>query len=214
MDYLTIIDKAAQYVKLKLFDFEEGGHDWLHTYRVWQTTKLLAMHTKCNKTVAELGALFHDIADAKFTNGDETIAIKLTENWLQQEHLGRNIISAVLHIVKHVSWRKQYEFDAVDYPELAIVQDADRLDAIGAIGIARAFSYGGFAKRPIIVPSSEVNQLNDMEDTISHFYEKLLHIKDSLHTKHAKAIAYERHEFMLQFLNQIQKEVSLSSHDE
>ena len=141
-------------------------------------------------------------------------SIKLTENWLQQEHLGRNIISAVLHIVKHVSWRKQYEFDAVDYPELAIVQDADRLDAIGAIGIARAFSYGGFAKRPIIVPSSEVNQLNDMEDTISHFYEKLLHIKDSLHTKHAKAIAYERHEFMLQFLNQIQKEVSLSSHDE
>lgn len=202
-----LIEKAAKYVKNRLIHFEESGHDWFHTYRVWQTAKEIANHTDCDLKIVELGALFHDIADAKFNKGDETLAVTQTEQWLMHENAEKQTIESVLHIVKNISWRKQYQFSPNQYPELAVVQDADRLDAIGAVGIARAFSFGGFAKRPIHIPDSEKERVQGKQDTISHFYEKLLYIKDSLHTNHARHLAKGRHEFMLQFLNQINKEL-------
>jgi uncharacterized protein len=203
-----LISKAARFVESKLIESDESGHDWNHTQRVWQLTKQIAMHTKCNIEIAELGALFHDIADAKFHNGDESIGGITTQHWLSENTDNTTLIKEVTFIVNHVSYRKKYIPDINKYPELSIVQDADRLDAIGAIGIARAFSYGGFKNRPLYSMSK-----NGSQNTIAHFYEKLLHLKDQMNTKFGKELAEERHDFIVAFLNQFQKEVNISTNN-
>lgn len=206
MDDQNLIEKAAEYVESKLSTSDEGGHDWHHTKRVWNVTKYLTEANNCNKTIAELGALFHDIADAKFHNGDETVGEKITQNWLQKNKVNLDIVERVVFIVNHVSFRKKYKPNLKNELELAIVQDADRLDAIGAIGIARAFSFGGYKNRPLY---STTNQTNS---TIDHFYDKLLLLSSQMNTEAARKIAIEKHNFMKAFLDQFNKETNLENH--
>lgn len=201
-----IIQKAAQYVKSKQSGFKEAGHDWFHTLRVWKMAVRLAEQIKCDLTVVHLASLFHDIADAKFTGGEEMDGPAIAREWMQKEKIDPEIIEKVAHIIANISWRKQHTAVLAKNPEFAIVQDADRLDAIGAIGIARAFSYGGFKSRPIFIPTSERNEFDPNNDTISHFYEKLLLLKETLNTAPAREIARERHQFMIAFLNQFNRE--------
>lgn len=199
----SLINDAAQFVKSKLKKADESGHDWNHTFRVWQLTKNIAQQTRCKMEVAELGALFHDIADAKFHDGDELVGEKITHNWLRNNTKDINLIEKVVFIVNYVSYRKKYRPNIDTQTELAIVQDADRLDAMGAIGIARAFSFGGFKNRPLYSYSE-----NNSENTIAHFHEKLLHLKDLMNTPAAKLLAKERHDFMILYLDHFQKEIN------
>ena len=198
----SIIKKAAEYVRSIQIKADESGHDWHHTERVWLNTKYLATKIECNTEVAELGALFHDIADAKFHNGDETIGAALTKEWLENQFYDKEKIDTVVFIVDHVSFRKKYKPNPKTHPELSVVQDADRLDAMGAIGIARAFSYGGYKQRPLYTAN-----FKEASSTIGHFYEKLLTLYKLMNTEPAKELAKERHDFMVSFLEQFQKDI-------
>jgi uncharacterized protein len=199
----NLIEKAAIFVENQLTNSDESGHDWAHTYRVWQYTKHISKSVSCNKLVAELGALFHDIADAKFHNGNENIAEEITRNWLSENTKDKASIEKVIFIINHVSFRKKYTPNTDEYPELVIVQDADRLDAIGAVGIARAFSFGGYKNRPLYNTNG-----SQSKNTIAHFYEKLLKLSPQMNTTVGKELAKERHVFMQQFLHQFEKEVN------
>jgi uncharacterized protein len=198
----SIIKKAAAHVKSIQYNADESGHDWLHTERVWLNTQFLANKIDCDIEIAELGAIFHDIADAKFHEGDETIGANLTRKWLEDQSCDTDKIDKIIFIIDHVSFRKGYIPDSKKYPELAIVQDADRLDAIGAIGIARAFSYGGYKQRPLY--NSDPDKSGT---TIGHFHEKLFKLKELMNTKPGKKLAEERHNFMLDFHEQFNKDI-------
>lgn len=212
-----IISDTIAFVKRALED-AETGHDWFHTERVWKTAKAIASIEGGNILVIELAALLHDIADAKFHNGNENLAVEISENFLKDCAIEENIMRKVLFIIKHLSFRKRKKQPQNLPLEFKIVQDADRLDAIGAIGIARAFNYGGFKNNPMyhpdIPPHSIHNQTFEKhlrETSINHFYEKLLLLKDLMHTHTAKTIAKERHDFMLLFLRQFQKELDIKN---
>jgi uncharacterized protein len=195
-----IIEKTAQFVRRQL-ENAEGGHDWNHIERVRKVALHIAnAEQKGDLLVIELAALLHDIADAKFHNGDETIGPRMAGEFLQSVNLHEDLTGHVINIIEHISFRKRFTvgFDSI---ELRIVQDADRLDAIGALGIARAFSYGGFKNRPLYDPDNVSS-----DDTIGHFYEKLLLISKLMNTETAKKLAFERHEFMEKFLEQFYKE--------
>jgi uncharacterized protein len=203
-----IISKTITYVKHELAD-AEGGHDWWHIYRVWKTSIDIAKNENANLLVVELAALLHDIADSKFHEGDETIGPAMAGQFLKSIGVDPLIIKQVLHIIENISFKGgNYKRDFTTI-ELDIVQDADRLDAIGAIGIARAFSYGGFKNRSLYNPdiSPELNMTkdeykNNSAPTINHFYEKLLLLKDRMNTVTGKIMAKNRHEFMLLYLEQ------------
>lgn len=215
-----IIEKTAQFVRRQL-EHAEGGHDWNHIERVRKVALHIAKaEQKGDLLVIELAALLHDIADAKFHNGDETIGPKMAGEFLQSVNLPEDLTGHVINIIEHISFRKRFAggFDSI---ELRIVQDADRLDAIGALGIARAFSYGGFTNRPLYDPGEsgtesipsgvESHQETgpgkaSSNHTIGHFYEKLLLISKLMNTETAKKLASERHEFMERFLEQFYKE--------
>ena len=139
----NIINKTIQFVKQKL-ENAEGGHDWFHIERVYKNAILIASTEKCNEIVVKLGALLHDIADSKFHNGDETVGPKVAREFLESEGVSEEIIIAVIHIIENISFKGGNFDKKFTSKELEIVQDADRLDAIGAIGIARTFNYGGF----------------------------------------------------------------------
>jgi uncharacterized protein len=207
-----LIIKTIAFVKEKLND-AEGGHDWFHIERVYKNAILIARETECDLTVVQLGALLHDIADSKFHNGDETIGPKTARAFLEKENVSENTIAHVVNIIENISYKGgnfERKFSSV---ELDIVQDADRLDAIGAIGIARAFNYGGFKNRALYNP--EIEPITNMTKeeykknsapTINHFYEKLLLLKDKMNTEKGKEIATERHRFMETFLAQFYAE--------
>jgi uncharacterized protein len=206
------IENTIEFVKEKL-EGAEAGHDWFHIERVWKLSRKIAEGENCNNEVVELGALLHDIADPKFHNGDETIALKVSREFLENEDVSENTIEQVLFIIKNISFKNRGEAPK-DLPlELKIVQDADRLDAIGAIGIARTFNFGGFKNNLMYHPDIEPKLNMSKEEykksdgtTVNHFYEKLLLLKDLMNTDKGKELAQERHDVMLKFLNQFYKE--------
>ncbi|QKJ62110.1 HD domain-containing protein [Flavobacterium sp. M31R6] len=212
MSNLDLINKTILFVKEKLAN-AEGGHDWFHIQRVYKNALLIARGENCDETVVKLGALLHDIADSKFHAGDETVGPKVAREFLESEGVSESIISHVIQIIDNISFKGGKTEKTFSSIELDIVQDADRLDAIGAIGIARAFNYGGFKNRtmydPQIAPNlhmSKEEYKNSQAPTINHFYEKLLLLKDKMNTETGKQIAEQRHHYMQGFLGQFYAE--------
>ncbi|HKL89728.1 MAG TPA: HD domain-containing protein [Allomuricauda sp.] len=209
-----LIQNTIDFVKEELQN-AEGGHDWFHIERVFNTSKLLLKHEQGDALVVQLAALLHDIADPKFHGGDESIGPKTAKTFLESESVDGETIDHVVNIIKHMSFKNSLEKEPEKFTskELQIVKDADRLDAIGAIGIARAFNYGGFKNRELHNPAIPPNLNMTKEEykkskapTINHFYEKLLLLKDKMNTASGKNLAEERHQFMLDYLNQFYKE--------
>ncbi len=207
-----LIENTISFVKEKL-QGAEAGHDWFHIERVWKLSKKIAETENCNFLVVELSALLHDIADSKFHNGDETLALQISRGFLENQNVPEEIIGQVLFIIKNISFKNRGEAPENLPVELKIVQDADRLDAIGAIGIARTFNFGGFKNNVMYHPEIPPNLNQTKEEykksdgtTINHFYEKLLFLKDLMNTEKGKEIASERHDFMLKFLDEFYKE--------
>ncbi|MBL4677036.1 MAG: HD domain-containing protein [Mucilaginibacter sp.] len=214
MENKDIIDRTVDFVKETLKN-AEGGHDWWHIQRVWTNTKKIAATENCDQLIVELAALLHDIADSKFHNGDEEIGPATATSFLKSINADAAVVEHVAQIIRHMSFKASFDKTTFHSPELAVVQDADRLDAIGAIGIARAFTYGGHKGReifnPDIVPNLHMTKeqyKNTTAPTINHFYEKLLLLKDKMNTETGKQIALQRHSFMEQFLEQFYSEVS------
>ena len=209
---MILIDKTIAFVKEKL-DNAEGGHDWFHIERVYKNSILIAQEEECDLTVVKLGALLHDIADSKFHDGDETIGPKTARTFLESENVFEETINHVINIIENISFKGGNFENKFSSKELEIVQDADRLDAIGAIGIARTFNYGGFKNRALYNPSiapnlnmSKEEYKNSTSPTLNHFYEKLLLLKDKMNTATGKKIALERHKYMENFLSQFYAE--------
>lgn len=212
MNNPDLINKTILFVKQKL-ENAEGGHDWFHIERVYKNALQIAVGEICDTTVVKLGALLHDIADSKFHNGDETIGPKIAREFLESESVDEATIQNVINIIENISFKGGNTEKTFSSLELNIVQDADRLDAIGAIGIARAFNYGGFKNRPLYNPNiapklrmSKEEYKNSQAPTINHFYEKLLLLKDKMNTETGKQIAQERHRYMEGFLSQFYAE--------
>ena len=208
----STIDNTVEFVKKKL-EGAEAGHDWFHIERVWKLAKKIAETESCNQEVVELSALLHDIADPKFHNGDETIAPKISRAFLEQQNVPDETIEKVLYVIENISFKNRGNAPIEPSLELQIVQDADRIDAIGAIGIARTFNFGGFKNNPMYDPAIEPNLGMSKEEykksngtTINHFYEKLLLLKDLMNTEKGKKMAEERHNYMLNFLDEFYKE--------
>ena len=206
------IESCITFVK-KTLAGAEGGHDWFHIERVWRNAKLIASSEECDLEVVELAALLHDIADSKFHEGDEEIGPKKAREYLTIAGIGSRKVNHIVAIIENVSFKGGHNARNHSSIELDIVQDADRLDAIGAIGIARTFNYGGFKNRAIYDPSITPNLNMSKEEykkstapTINHFYEKLLLLKDLMNTESGKRIAEQRHQYMEGFLNQFYNE--------
>lgn len=210
MNQEQIISKTINFVKEQLKN-AEGGHDWFHVERVYKNTLLLSKSEDVNTLVVQLAALLHDIADSKFHDGDESIGPRKALNFLKSLAIADDMIAEVVFIIKNMSFKNSLgENSAIEKSiEFQVVQDADRLDAIGAIGIARCFNYGGFKNRVLYDPEIQPN-LNLTKEaykksdspTINHFYEKLLLLKDQMNTETGRNIAQKRHEFMEQYLDQ------------
>jgi uncharacterized protein len=208
MDDHAVIRGVACEVRDRLAG-ESSGHDWWHSRRVWKMADHLAQGTGANALVVQLAALLHDIADWKFHDGDETAGPRVARSLLGKYGLTDETVDAVCAIIPEISFKGAGVPDAPSTLEGQIVQDADRLDAIGAIGIARAFAYGGHAAQQLhdpdrspVVHASKEAYFASRNTTINHFYEKLLLLKDRLHTARAKQIALQRHEFMESYLRQ------------
>ena len=207
-----IINKTIDFVKAQLIH-AEGGHDWFHTERVYKNALLISKNENVDTFVVSLGALLHDIADSKFHNGDETIGPEIASAFLHKLNVDSKVVAHVVNIIENISFKGGNESQKFRSLELDVIQDADRLDAIGAIGIARCFNYGGFKNRalydPEISPKLNMNKAEykgSTAPTINHFYEKLLLLKDKMNTKTAILIASERHRFMELYLEQFYKE--------
>ena len=208
----NLINDTIAFVKKEL-ENAEGGHDWFHIERVYKNAVLIAKGENCDILIVQLGALLHDIADSKFHDGDETVGPKKARLFLESKNVSENTITHVVNIIENISFKGGHETKKFSSLELNIVQDADRLDAIGAIGVARTFNYGGFKNRVIYNPEIKPNLNMSKEEyknsdapTINHFYEKLLLLKDKMNTKTGKEIAAQRHDFMELFLNQFYAE--------
>ena len=214
MNVQDLINQTKLYVKTQL-QGAEAGHDWSHIERVYHNSMRIAKTEEADELVVALGALLHDIADSKFHNGDEEIGPKMASEFLGTLGLDKQIQDRVVDIVTDISFKnslseKQPKSKSI---ELQVVQDADRLDAIGAIGIARAFNYGGYKNRPLYDPEISPNLKMTKEEykrsnnpTINHFYEKLLLLRDQMNTVTGRELAEERHKFMLDFLDRFQTE--------
>ncbi len=209
---MQIINNTILFVKNQL-THAEGGHDWFHIERVYKNALLIAEEEECDLTVVKLAALLHDIADFKFHGGDETVGPKTARTFLESQNVSEDIILHVIAIIENISFKGGNFEKKFNSKELEIVQDADRLDAIGAIGIARTFNYGGFKNRPLynsnIQPNlnmSKEEYKNSESPTLNHFYEKLLLLKDKMNTETGKKIAQKRHDFMVTFLSQFYAE--------
>lgn len=213
IDTENIIQHTATYVKQTLQN-AEGGHDWWHIHRVWTNAQKILQTEQADRLTVELAALLHDIADSKFHGGDEEIGPRTATAYLQSINVDPEVISHVENIIRHMSFKAGFDGPGFYSTEMGIVQDADRLDAIGAIGIARVFTYGGFKGREIYNPEIEPNLNMTKEEyknmaapSINHFYEKLLLLKDKMNTAAGKQMAEQRHRFMLTYLQQFYSEV-------
>lgn len=209
----TIVKKTITFVKETLAG-AEGGHDWYHIERVWKTARYIReKEGEGDILTIELAALLHDISDAKFNGGDDEKGSRLAAEFLIAQGLEQKIVEHIQSIIKHVSYKGGFSQNQINSIEFQIVQDADRLDAIGAIGIARAFNYGGFKNRPIHKPEMPLQEYEDSKayhksdaPTINHFYEKLLKLKDLMNTPTGIEMATERHNYMLRFLDRFYSE--------
>ena len=208
----SIIDQTVEFVKLTLQD-AESGHDWWHIQRVWNNSRLIVKTEQADMLTVELAALLHDIADSKFHNGDEELGPGIAGDFLTKIGLENSTIVHVQQIIRNMSFKASLGEVRFSSIEMNIVQDADRLDAIGAIGIARAFTYGGYKNREIFNPDikpalnmSKEEYKNSAAPTINHFHEKLLLLKDKMNTNTGKRIAEDRHQFMLAYLEQFNDE--------
>ena len=204
--------KTIDFVKEKVKNYD-AGHDWWHIERVWRNAQYINQFEQGDAFIIDLAALLHDIADAKFFNGDENIGPDLAKEYLKTNHIDLIVIEQVGQIIENMSFRKSLGLVEFHSNELDIVQDADRLDAIGAIGIARAFTYGGYKNRELYNPEmpplttiSQEEYKKSTSPTINHFYEKLLLLKDKMKTMTGKRLAAERHIFMEKYLDQFYKE--------
>jgi len=206
MNKQEILDKIAALVKNRL-DGEGSGHDWWHVYRVWKMTRHIGSKEGADMFVAELAALLHDIADHKFHGGDDTVGPAVAKELLSAENVPGDVTDHVCEIIMTLSFKGAGVVTEMRTLEGKVVQDADRLDAIGAIGIARAFAYGGHKNRPLHIPG-ETPVLHQSKEayfksngpSINHFYEKLLLLKDRMNTRIGKEIAEGRHHFMEEYL--------------
>ena len=213
MNKKQIILNTIDFVKETL-EGAEGGHDWFHIERVYKNALLIAKEEKVDLFIVQLGALLHDIADAKFYDGDESIGPKKAQEFLLSQQVEGEVIAHIENIILFISYKSSFDpSKSFSSPELNVIQDADRLDAIGAIGIARCFNYGGFKNRALYDPKIEPNLEMTKEQykksntpTINHFYEKLLLLKDKMNTKTGQLLAKERHVFMEGFLHQFYDE--------
>ena len=213
MTNTQIIEETIAFVKETLKG-AEGGHDWFHIQRVFKNTLLIAKDEKVDVLVVSLGALLHDIADAKFNGGDETVGPRMAKDFLISLGVDKKAIEHVVKIIENISFKSSLDSKkSFESKELQVVQDADRLDAIGAIGIARAFNYGGYKNREIYNPEIAPNLQMTKEEykksqapTINHFYEKLLLLKDKMNTESGNKLAEKRHQFMMDYLEQFYKE--------
>jgi len=212
MNKQLIISNTETFVKTTLKN-AEGGHDWFHILRVWNNAKLISKNENVDAFIVELGALLHDIADSKFYNGDETVGPKMAREFLESQLVEETVIIHIEQLINNISYKGGNFKQTFNSPELDVVQDADRLDAIGAVGIARCFNYGGFKNRQLYNPEVPPNLTMTKEEykkseapTINHFYEKLLLLKDRMNTVSGKKIAEERHQYMETFLQQFYNE--------
>jgi uncharacterized protein len=214
MNDAEIVEKTIAFVKNTLKD-SEGGHDWFHIQRVFANTLQIAKEEKIDLLVVSLAALLHDIADAKFHDGDEEIGPAKAAAFMAELQISEKRREHVVQIIRHMSFKNSLERkdSTFDSRELQVVRDADRLDAMGAIGIARAFNYGGFSGRklydPEVAPIPKMDKAlykNNTGPTLNHFYEKLLLLKDLMHTEPGKKLAKKRHQYMLGFLEEFYRE--------
>ncbi len=208
----SIIDQTQDYVK-KTLEGEGSGHDWWHVYRVWKMAQHIVKEEGADSFIVELAALLHDIADWKFNDGDVTAGSKVAREWLEKLKVQKDVINHICEIIEETSFKGAGVKFKMRTIEGMIVQDADRLDAIGAIGIARTFAYGGHKGKEIYNPNIKPELHNTFEQyqksvgpTINHFYEKLLLLKDLMNTTSAKKIARERHKYMKSYLDRFYKE--------
>jgi len=208
----AIIQKTKEFVQ-KTLEKAEAGHDYWHILRVLKMAKKINAKENGNSFIVQLGALLHDIADSKFHNGDETIGPKIAQDFLESLKVNKKEIEHIVKIIENISFKNTFSGQIFTSKELEIIQDADRLDAIGAIGIARAFVYGGHKNNLIYDPKFTPKENLSKEEykkgktaTINHFYEKLLKLKDLMNTSTGKELATERHQFMLDFLAQFYRE--------
>jgi uncharacterized protein len=212
MNKEDIIKQTIEFVKAVLTD-AEGGHDWWHIYRVWKSAKQIAQSEEVDLFVVELGALLHDIADSKFHDGDETVGPRKAREFLESLQVDEATIMHIENIIVNISFKGGNQDQKFRSDELDVIQDADRLDALGAIGIARTFNYGGHKNREIYNPDIKPNLNMTKEEyknsdapTLNHFYEKLLLLKDRMNTESGKRMAEQRHEFMKLYLEQFYQE--------
>lgn len=209
MDKELVLEKVRDYVRLTLKE-AESGRDWWHIQRVVSNALLISESEEVDVFIVELGALLHDIADAKFNGGDDIVGSQKAHDFLLSLSLPGDVVEHVTSIVRHVSFKGGSEVCDFSSPEFHVVQDADRLDALGAIGIARTFIYTGHVGREIYNPdnpprlemSKEEYYSNEKGTAINHFYEKLLLLKDRMHTQTGKSLAEKRHVFMEHYLKQ------------
>ncbi|SFF83305.1 HD domain-containing protein [Pontibacter chinhatensis] len=212
MNSVSIVAATEEYVQKKLSG-EGSGHDWWHVLRVCNNARTIAKKENADLFVVDLAALLHDIGDHKFHNGDETVGPRLAREWLEQQQVEEKTIEHVCSIIRDLSFKGAGTSSDMPTLEGKVVQDADRLDAIGAMGIARAFAYGGHKNREMYNPSIKPVLHDSFEayksstaPTINHFYEKLLLLKDRMHTETARQMAAQRHQYMVDFLNQFYAE--------
>ena len=212
-----IIQNTETFVKETLKN-AEGGHDWFHMERVFKNAKKIAASEEVDDFIVALGALLHDIADSKFHDGDETVGPRLAREFLKKQQVPEEVILHVENIIKWISFKGGNEEQRFNSRELDVVQDADRLDALGAIGIARTFNYGGHKGRPLFDPGIKPNLHMSKEEyksssapTVNHFYEKLFLLKDRMNTETGKKLALERHKFMEDFMEQFYREWGINS---
>ena len=208
MNKKKIINNTEIFVKKKLLG-EGSGHDWWHIKRVWDLAKSIAKDEKVDLFTVELGALLHDIADWKFTDGDESVGPNLAEEWLISQGVEKNTVRTVKEAIEDISFKGAGVTRKNRSKEGEVIQDADRLDAIGAMGIARCFAYGGHKNREIYNPEikyvmhqTSEEYKNNSGPSVNHFYEKLFLLKDLMNTKTAKKIAVGRHKFMKEYLDE------------
>jgi uncharacterized protein len=210
MNKRKIIEKTEQYVR-SLLENDAGGHDWWHIERVRRIGVSLAKKEHADEYIVEMAALLHDVADEKIA-GSEEKGFKIVSEWLDQMQLTNREKEQIHDVISSVSFKGGHG-KKPNTIEGMVVQDADRLDAIGAIGIARTFMYAGNRGHLMYDPDLPYREKMTKEEyrqgrstAINHFYEKLLKLKDLMNTESAKQMASERHEFMEQFLQQFYKE--------
>jgi uncharacterized protein len=217
LDSNQIIEKTEKYVQ-DFFQEEATGHDWWHTHRVKKLALKIAKEERADLFIVEMAALLHDIGDYKFFGGDEKKALEVVDKYLNSLSLESFFIKKILDIINNISFMKTLSQEnnsdiEKKSPEFKSVSDADKLDAMGAIGIARVFTYGGYYHRPIYDPAIPPNPDISREEykttenpSLNHFYEKLLKLKDMMYTGYGKKLAIERHQFMVEYLMRFYQE--------